>query len=177
MVKRRRRPLRPPQRLSDRNGPRIFSQPSQQSIARESWLRVTPQNRLLRWFAVATYTIAILGALIVPHAHHKACSHGSCGASGANACSHAHHGDHHHAGAEACGGAHNHHDDSGEHKAPIDDECAICRFLAQPLQFAVAVQLSGQAEWVTRADPMPTPLRRTPPPLCYLARGPPASMA
>lgn len=131
-----------------------------------------PQSASLRWLAVAVYSAALLGALLVPHAHHAGgdcCSHGggqiehdhaTVERVGASACRHLHHPT---TGRHTC--RHHHHSPaapkasepastpSSPPAAPFDAECVLCRFLAQPVQPASPpLLLIGEALTPTLPD-------------------------
>lgn len=152
--------------------------------------RMIPQSASLRWLSVVVYAAALLGALIVPHAHHaggSCCSHGVCHSEPAapkremaSTCR-----GHHHATATGHTCRHHHHappapkptgstpSPSAPPAAPFDADCLLCRFLAQPVQLASPpVVLTGEAltpavpdALVVRAEPAPltTPPVRGPP--------------
>lgn len=150
-------------------------------------------SKLLRCLAVAVYTAALLGALIVPHAHHAdgdaCCGHDAAGVcptgesrpSPHAGCRHAHPAASTAKSKPCC---HHHHHAAGEHEsspaddsepaAPFDSNCPVCRFLAQAVQLATPpALLIGAAEVPRVADAVAVFVSATPadtPP----ARGPPA---
>lgn len=107
---------------------------------------------ILRSLAVAVYATAMLGALIVPHAHHLSCQSGCCGShcsldehAASESAAPPHH--HHH----GCGHSHSHpggaadHQHAGEHPdsptSPFDEDCPLCQFLAQAVQLTSPPQI------------------------------------
>lgn len=136
----------------------------------------------LRWAAIAVYSAAVLGALIVPHGHGLipggCCDSDACHdcqallAKSTSSCQHAHgscsHG-HSHASHAALPPA------SEEFPADQHDssDCAYCRFLAQPAQTAAAPILAtlhvALAAALTPSQPLGCRLVLSTPPV----RGPP----
>ena len=131
-----------------------------------------PQSSSLRWLAVAVYSAALLGALMVPHAHHPGgdcCSQGLCPLehdhaigkrAETSACRH-----HHHPATARHTCRHHQHSPaapkptkpaptpSSPPAAPFDAECVLCRFLAQPVQLASPpLLLIGEALTPTLPD-------------------------
>lgn len=124
-------------------------------------------RNILRWLAVVVYSTAMLGALIVPHAHHLTCQSGCCGSH----CSLEEHGAdepvaHSHSNHQGCGHSHSHRGGAVAHHhagdvpeappaptSPVDDDCPLCQFLAQ------AVQLTSPPQIVT-VDALVLPVSR-----------------